>query len=1036
MKKLMLLFAFFSILGMQVYAQKTVTGTVTDDAGDVLPGASVLVKGTTVGTMTLGDGTYSIDVPDGSNTLVFSYIAMETQDVVISGDVVDVTLAPSSEVLEEVVVTAYGIVREKRETTYQTSKVGTDDILKSAPTRAAAGLVGKVSGLQINLQDNGVNPNVQILLRGMRSVSGNNEALIVIDGSIASSGAFNDLNPVDIESVTVLKGANAAALYGSSASNGALIVTTKKGSSSDKVTVGLTSSVTLEQVAYMPDFQTEYGTGWEGAYDPVENTNWGPRFDGTSRQIGPTFPDDHALTTQMVDYAPVANNLLDFYQTGNTINNTLYFSGGDESGKFYMSFGDLRTTGIVMDDEYRRNTVRVNASKSIGKVELSTNLSFMNDETNVVGSTIGDQNRPLNWFLLNTSANIPLSEYWDWSNPESYGYADNYYNAYYQNPYWGIGTNRDMDYTNRLTGNFSLSYDILEWVKFTTRLGVNNTWGTGKNWRALQEYDSSLQPAHSTVASFVEDYEFNSETYNLDALFAINKDFSESITMKLNIGSATKLRKYRTSTIRADNLSIEGFYDISNYTGSLDVSVNEETQNDIGVFADLTLGYNNYLFLNLSGRQDWTSTLSADNRSYFYPAVGVSFVATDAIPALQNNNILSDAKITVSNSTVYGSFNPYAINNRFYQAGGFPYADINGFYQSTSAIDANISKEKLNTTEIGLNLALLKGRITFDAAYFMTKTTDLITYTTPSTTSGSNYFLTNIGQTDGTGIELNLGGTVLKKAGFNWDVFVNFTQYETIVTEIKEGLDEIATFTSGQYGTYAVVGEAFPQIKANVYERDPEGRIVVDAVSGHPIQADELENMGKSTPDYIIGLGSNMSYKGFTLSVVVDYRTGHVYYEEGSEAMEFTGRSIASVSANREDFVIPNSVIETSPGVYVENTDIQVQGGRQSYWTDVYNDVKSNYIKDATALKIRELSLNYSLPSSITKSLPIEKVTIGFIARNLMTWLPEENRFSDPEFQNQVSRGGSTVGANSIGLGGYMQAPPTKSFGFNLNIEF
>ncbi len=562
MKKLMLVFAIFSLWGLQVYAQNTVTGTVTDDAGEALPGVSVLVKGTTVGTMTLADGTYSLNVPDGSTTLVFSYIGMETKEVEITGDVVDVILAPAETEFEEVVVTALGIKREKRELTYQTQNVSSDDLVNSAPSRVAAGLVGKVAGLQINIQDNGVNPSNKILLRGLRSISQGNEALIVIDGSIASQEAFDDLNPNDIESINVLKGATAAALYGSAATNGALIVTTKKGSLNEKLTVGLTSSLTFEQVAYMPDFQTEYGTGWEGAYDNVENTNWGPRFDGTLRQIGPTFPDDYPLETQIVPYAPVANNLRDFFQTGNTLTNTIYLSGGNESGNFYLSVGDQRANGIVVDDKYRRNNVRVNASKKLGKVTLASNINFLSDKTDIVGNTIGDQDRPLYWFILNTSANIPLSEYWDWSNPLSYGYADNYYNAYYQNPYWAVGTNRNIDYTNRINGNFSVSYDILEWMNFTARGSLNNSWGNGKNWRAYQTYNADLQPAHSTVSSFVEDFEFQSERYNFDALLSGNYDITDMLTLKAVLGATLGMENYRESEIRADNLSIEGFYDI------------------------------------------------------------------------------------------------------------------------------------------------------------------------------------------------------------------------------------------------------------------------------------------------------------------------------------------------------------------------------------------------------------------------------------------------------------------------------------------
>ena len=1007
--------------------EKTVTGKVADASGP-LPGVTVLIKGTKTGTQTDFDGNYSLKAKSG-DVLQFSFVGMQsTEKTVGATNTLNVVMQESAMALEEVIVTALGIKREKREITYQTQKVGDEALTVASPTSAASALAGKVAGLQINVQDNGVNPSNQILLRGLRSVSGNNSALIVIDGSISTQGAFDDLNPNDIETINVLKGATAAALYGSNASNGALLVTTKTGKKGQKLLVGINSSYTAEVVAYMPKFQSQYGTGWEGAYDAVENTNWGPRFDGTLQQIGPTFPADYGLETQFVPYSPIKNNALDFFNTGKTFINNLYLSGSDENSTFYVSFGDQRSDGIVPDDTYERNTFRVNASKRIGKVNMSATTSYFKDKTDVVGSSIGDQDRPLYWFILNTSTNIPLSTYKDWQNPLSYAHADNYYNAYYQNPYWAIGTNRDTDKSSRFVGNFNFSYDIKDWLSFTTRIGTNNTWGTGKNWRAAQTYNHDLQPAHSNVSSFVEDSEFQSDIYTADALFSGNFNLSENFTLKSILGYNINSYEFRTSTIRANNLSIADWYDISNGTGSLVGTVNEEVKRNFGVYGDINLGYKNFAFINFSGRNDWTSTLAKGNNSYFYPSVGGSVVFTDAIEALQNNNFLNYGKFTVSNSTVYSDLDPYRINENYGQAGGFPYGSLNGFFLSNTAVDANIAKEKINTTEFGLNLGFLNSRIILDASYFKTITTDLITFTTPSVASASTSFLTNIGELEGNGIELSLAATVIKSDDFTWDINVNYTRNETKVTSIKEGLDEIALTTTGQYGVYAVVGEAFPQIKANIYKRDSAGRIVVDAASGHPITEEALQNMGKTTPDYILGFNSVAKYRGFTFSVTTDYRTGHVYYEQGSDQMEFTGRSEASVSANRQDFVIPNSVIETSPGVFVANTNIAVAGGRQNYWTDVYNDVKANYVKDATAFKIRELALNYSVPAKFLNNTTLSKVSIGVIGRNVFTKLPKENKFSDPEFNNTNS--------NAIGVGGYLQSPPTKSFGFNVNIEF
>ncbi|MDM8003024.1 MAG: SusC/RagA family TonB-linked outer membrane protein, partial [Bacteroidota bacterium] len=1005
---------------------KVITGTVTSavEGEGAIPGVSVFVKGTTIATSTDVNGKYSLTVPEDATTLVFSFIGMKQQEVNIAGrSVVNCVMESDVVGLSEVVVTALGIKREKREITYQTQKVDNAELAAAQPTRAGSALAGKVAGLQINVQDNSVNPTTQIILRGLRSISSDNQALVVIDGVIASLGAFDDLNPNDIADLSILKGATAAALYGSNAANGAIVVTTKKGQAGEKITVGINASYTAEQVAYMPRFQSKYGTGWEGAYDAVENTNWGPRFDGTLRQIGPTWPDG---TYQAVPYAPVKDNLLAFFNTGNNFNNTIYLSGSHEASKFYVSVGDQRATGIVPDDSYQRNTVRVNASKKVGKVELSLNSSYFKDETDVVGGTIGDQDRPLYWFLLNTSANIPLSRYSDWRN-DLYATPDGYYNAYYQNPYWAVGTNRNNYKSNRLNGNVQASWDPLSWLNITARIGTNTYWTSGKNWRAAQTYDPVLQPSAGAVSSFVEDSESQSSEVIEDLLMTGSFEFGK-FSLKAILGGSNYNYIYRYSKIRADNLSIPDFYDISNGTGTPTVEADASQEVNFGFFGDFTLGYGDFLYFNFSGRNDWTSTLAKGNNNYFYPGFGVSFVLTDAIDALKNNDILSYAKLTASNSTVYNDLSPYRINETFSKHESFPFGAVNGFLLSGTSVDANIKKEKLNTTEFGANLGLFRSRIMIDFSYFMTTTSDLITFTTPSRASGSTSFLTNIGSLKGNGYEVSLSGSIIRGKNLTWDMSLNYSSETTVVKEIYEGLDEVAVSSWGSYGIYAIVDMPYPQLKANTYVRDPQGRIVVDPATGFPLQNAALESMGRTTPKHIFGLNTSLKAFGFALSTTIDYRTGHVFYSQGQDTMEFTGRSMESVSANRQDFVIPNSVIETSPGVYVENTNIPVQNGRQSYWTDTYNDVKENYVIDATAFKIRELALTYTLPSTLMKNTPLQKVSVGLIARNLYTLLPAENAFSDPEFNNSNS--------NAIGVGGYFQMPPTRSFGVNLNIEF
>lgn len=1021
--------------------EETIRGTVTDDTGMPLPGVNIVIKGTSEGTQTDFDGNYAINASNG-DVLVYSFMGLTTVEKVVGDDdEIDVVMTPDAAQLEEVIVTAYGIEREKREVTYQTEKVDSDVLTIGQPTNAANALTGKVAGLQINTQGNGVNPNTQIILRGLRSVTQNNEALIVIDGSVATQGAFNDLNPLDIDDINVLKGATAAALYGADAANGALIVTTKKGQKGDTFRIGLTSTTTLEEIAYMPDFQTEYGTGWQGDYNPIENTNWGPRFDGQPRRIGPIFADG---TFQEVPYAPVENNLRDFYDTGVTFQNTVYFSGStDETDSYYLSIYDQETTGVIPGDNYNKNVFRFNASKKMGDLELAVNSSYTLDEKNVVGGTIGAQGRPLYWFILNTPANIPLATYSDWEN-DLYASPDGYYNGYYENPYWALDTNRELDNTTRLLGNIRATYEIAEWLKFTGRGGINRYTSLGKNWRAAQTYEApggayladGSRPNPQT--SFVEDTESQQTIYTLEGILTSDFMIEDDYSVKAILGATSYTSRYRWSGYRGNNLSIPGFYDLSNATGELQIVdepgvssfVNNSVEKKYGYFADLTLGYKNWLFVNASGRYDFTSTLAPSQNSYFYPGFGVSTVLTDAIPSIKTD-FMNYLKLTASHTVVYNDINPYAINELYLGSGAFPFGGLGGFYLSGNAPDPLIEKEQVTSTEFGANLAFFNNRITLNMAYFTTLTNDLITYVTYGPASGADSGLTNIGEAEGTGFEASLGAKVFSTDDFRWDLSFNYTSYETVINEIG-ATDEIAIATNGLVGTYAIEGLPFPQIQATSYVRDPNGNVVINPNTGNP-EAGGLKPLGKTTPDYTLGLTNILEYKGFTLAATFDYRTGHVYYSQLGDAMEFTGRSMESVSANRQDFLFPNSVYQTGVDadgnpIYTENTNIPVTGGRQNFWTNTYNEIKENYVKDATALKLRELSFKYSLPSEFLDKTPIDRLSIGVVGRNLVTWLPAENRFSDPEFNNSTG--------NSIGIGGYFQGPPTRNYGMTLNVEF
>jgi TonB-linked SusC/RagA family outer membrane protein len=1016
-----LTFGFILCSGL-LFAQQTVTGTITDEKGVPLPGATVAVKGTSNATTSDFDGNYAIQAANGE-VLVVSFVGYTAQEFMVSSSTADVNLSLSTE-LDEVVVTAFGINRSKNEVTYQTQKVGGEMISSNSFTSAASALTGKVAGLQINTTSNGVNPSSKIILRGLRSISASNDPLIVIDGAIATKGAFDDLNPVDIASIDVLKGATAASLYGSDASNGALIIETKKGALNSKFTVGVQSVYTIEEVSYLPDWQTEYGTGWDGDYMAIENTNFGPRFDGTMRRIGPVFPDG---TYQAVPYAPVKNHILDFFETGESFQNTVYITGGDATSSIYLSASKQSTSGIVEMDRFNKTSFKFNASKKIGNLKVGFNGNFLRDKTDVVGDDIGDQDRTFYWFVFNTPANVPLSQYRDWEN-DLYSSPDGYFNAFYQNPYWAIDTNRDIRNSDRINGNSFVEWQPLEWLTLEARIGVNKFNSQGKYWRAEQDYDPVTQPYHSFVSSFVTDSESQTTIYTSNFLAKIEYDLSEDIILKSLVGASFYSYDGRSSSIRANNLSIPDFYDISNGTGELQGSVSEARKRSYGYFLDANFGYQDRLFLNLSGRYDYTSVLPEGENGYFYPSFGVSAILVNSygnsLLDSFDTSLLNYAKLTFSNATVYNdAVGISAINERYFQSSSFPFGSINGFYLGGTSVDSSISKEKLNTSEIGLNLGLLDNKITLDASYYMTNTTDLLTYVTSAPSSGASSILTNVGDLEGTGFELSLNAELLKINNFTWDFNVNYSTSETIVKKLAG--DSKNVLVGGR--VYAALNKPFPQLRTTSYVRDPQGRVVIDPADGNPIIG-ELKDHGTTLPKHIWGFNSSMTLNGFTLSATLDYRTGHKYYAQLADAMEFTGSSIESVSSNRQDFVFPNSVVETSPGVYVENTNIPITNGNMKYWQNHHNEIEENYVRDASSVKLREVALRYDIPSEAIQSIGLSKLTIGFVGRNLLTWLPEENRFSDPEFNNSLG--------NAIGEGGYFQSPPTRNYGLSVNLEF
>ena len=1006
--------------------EKTITGVVSDQTGP-LPGASVQVQGTTRGTQTDIDGRYSISASVGE-TLIISYTGYNKfTSVVGANSVVNAKLQEGIDI-NEVVVTAFGVKREAKELTYATKTIDEKLLNQAAPVNAVTALAGKVSGLNLTTLNNGVNPTTMIVLRGYKSLTGNNQALIVIDGVVQAYTALDNLNPNDIASVTTLKGASATALYGSQGANGALIVTTKQGGDK-KLSVEFNSSLVVEQVKYFPELQSTFGMGYDNEYYPYENTNWGPRYDGVPRRLGPILADG---SYQLVPYSPIKNNRKNFFVDGVTKINGLSVSGGDENSSYFFSAQHTDVTGITPNDEYTKDNFRFNASRTAGKFKITTNTSYFRDKENVAASDGGYQTRGVYWNVLNTGGSVPLTSYKNWRT-DVYATPETYYNEYYQNPYMIIDIARNNTERNRLYSNVKLEYDINSWIKASYSLAGTFYNSYTNNTREAVNYNGLISPsrtASSTPASFTSTTSDDSRI-NSDLLLSFDRKFGEDFTAKLILGNSVFSYKQKGLGIGGNNLFVPGLYSPTVRTGEGTTSLSILQERTSAYFADLTLGFKDILTLNGAYRYDKSSTLPLDANGFDFYTFGAVLDVTNALN-IKNDYVNfinlrgSYASVGSSPTNVRGSSTQNFLNETYASAAGFPFGSTAGLTRPTSGADAFLTPEFTKTMEFGVDLSFFNSRLNINANYYKSNTTSQFIFLGTSAASGMSSFRTNNGEVENKGFELDLDVTVLRNQDFQWKIGGNLSKIDNKVISTGNGGDIQVGLATTEVGLYAIEGQSYPSIVGTSYERDDQGRVIIDA-NGDPLIGGS-KNLGSTTPDLILGFNTSISYKGLTLSAVADYKTGHVYYNQMVDALEFTGLTQHSASAGRLPFVFPNSSYESAPGVYTANTNITTSGGGSVFWNSQYNPIKENYVVDGSVFKLREIALSYDLPAKMLDRTFIKGVNFGLVARNVLMLRSDANKYTDPEFTNN--------GQQVTGFGTLDQLPPTGSYGFKLNVKF
>ncbi|GAC1305793.1 MAG: SusC/RagA family TonB-linked outer membrane protein [Mucilaginibacter sp.] len=1044
----------------QVFAQnRTVTGTVTaKEDGLPIPGVTVKVKGTTIGTQTNTAGRYVLpNVPAGA-TLQFSFIGYQVLSLTATGNELNAQLTLSSQQLGEVVVTgALGIKHPARETGYSSTRVSNKDLTQTNPVNIATGLTAKVAGLAVQSVDNSIDPSIRITLRGNRSLAGNNTALIVVDGVPIPGGSLADINPDDIIDVNILKGAGAAALYGSEASNGAMIVTTKKGSADGKPTIVYNNSAQINQVAYFPKLQNQFGTyGGEPApyvdpitgaslYTPYENQLYGPAYDGSIVQVG--YPAGSATGPVLkVPYtAQKTNPIKAFFNLGITEQNELSFSQGTAANSFNVSAKNVYTEGIVPKDKSKINQVRVGGSTTDGIFKVDYSVTYTKTDISSYGT--GYNGALLYTTVMQWPAFLNIRDFKN-STTGTFSNPSDFYDAYAINPYWitdnaRINKNKDAFLSNlRLaltpTKWMDLSYTVsynfgIDQEKFTrqqvnfTPYSISDPFGAGN---VPSNYPTGQIPGQVNDFYVYGDGTGNFNGLNRlqgDAVLNLHHNFFHDLTSSLLIGNTVYERYGKFMQTGSNNLLIKDFYNINTIGGVPTATELEATQRQIAFFGSLNLGFKNWLFLEGTLRNERDSRLPAKNRSFWYPSGKVSFIPTDAIPGLKGNRVLNYMQMYLSLSRVGNvSVGPYNLLNTYSVTSGFPYGSLGALTAGAVNYSPSLKPEQISEIETGVVLQMFDNRISAKATYYKQNSRNQTLTVNTSSATGYSFALLNAGEIQSSGEEFELTANILTKAANKVEFTVggNLSINDSKVVSLLPGINSLQLGNN----VFAVVGQPFPVYKGTDLAKDPQGHVIVSAANGLPSVNPTQVNFGRTTPKYILGVNSRVGYNIFSLSGVAEYRGGNIVYNGIGSTLNFAGSSAVSASAGRQSFIYPNSVIQTAPGVYVPNTSIAVADGNYGFWqSSAYNTANGPRVSSAAFWKLREVALNFDL-TQFVKGKYIKGLNFALTGRNLALWVPKSNPWGDPEFSNSA---GNDIGTNSAS-----QLPGQRLFGADLKVTF
>lgn len=1054
--------------------QLAITGRVTDESGNGLPGVNVIEKGTQNGTSTSATGDYKLTVNGPESVLLFSFIGYKTQEVVVGGrSVVSLSLKPDEQSLKEVVVTAIGLERSRKSLGYSVQKVDSDELVNSRETSVASALSAKAAGVQVTTSSGAVGSAAQIRIRGSASLTGNNSPLFVVDGvpidngqsrtltggdsnaGVVHSNRSIDLNPDDIETMTVLKGPAATALYGIRAAAGAIIITSKRGarSAGKQSRISLSSSYIVNEANRFPKWQDRYAQGSEvngvpRYQDPTTGviTSFGPEISSLTYSSQPsrftpglvvprTDPTSNGVPLQAFD------NISNFFVKGSTFDNHLSFSGGAENSNYYFSLGKLNQKGIIPTEEFDRLTVKMSGDVSLSpKLNVSASVTYSKtggtraqQGSNASGVIMGLLRAPFTFDITNGYRD-PLKEPLAYSFPDGSQRNSGGNIGGYDNPFWSVNKNQYKDEVDRVIGFLQSDYEFYPWLKLMGRLGLDMY-----NDNRLEAFSRN---SRGLVTGRVSQENYLQRAINSDLILTANRRLSERFDLTVLLGHNYFNRTDRRQTTTGSGLNIPDFFNpsgASTLTGGTSLSRRKLN----AAYADVRLTYQNYLFLNFTGRNEWSSTLPKENSSFFYPSISASFAFTDAWDI--KSNWLTAGKLRVSYAQVgndspiyslYNTYNPSATNATLITSGGilFPFQNQLGLTVGNTSGNPQLRPEVRVSSEFGGEFRFLKNRLGLDITYYNSVSKDLIVSVPLPNSSGFTSTIRNVGEISNKGLELVLDATPVQVGKFTWDLALNWSRNISRVNEIADGIESIGVTSVGPLGQVRLVkGQPFAVIYGNDFVRDAQGRVVIDdarfmadgktpnANYGFPSRDPNPKPIGNTNPSWIAGLRNTFQYGNFSLTTLLDVRYKFDVYNGTLGSMNQSGTSKES-----EDRYVPTvfeGVKKSDGGV----NDIQVTKG-QYWYTGVGggfgSGVNTQFVEDGSWLRLRELNLSYRLPANWLKKIGVSNASFTLTGRNLL--LLTNYSGVDPET--------NLNGDNNAAGYDYFTMPNTRSYGAALTL--